>query len=152
MYSKSPFGTCLIILEFTQEYIYCFHFHVFYGIEIFGMRWISLGRGNQTEDHTALVLCLHTESDPQSRCVGILAVPGTGVVVPSLCLDTAQAADTRAEMKKQNDTRTSHSSSMEHQPTTGPYRYKTLQGLDYIDNSCSKNRGQVDEWRTKYEN
>lgn len=48
------------------------------------MRRISLGRGNQTEDHTALVLCLHTESDPQIQCVGILAVPGTGVVVPSL--------------------------------------------------------------------
>lgn len=53
-------------------------------MEIFGNGGISLRRGDQKEDHTALVLHLHIRLDPQFWCVGVLAVLRTGVVLPSL--------------------------------------------------------------------
>lgn len=64
--------------------MHCFLFQVFYGVEIFGIRKISLGRRSQTKEQIALVSYRHVELEPHFCCAAILAVPGTSVFL--LCL------------------------------------------------------------------
>lgn len=54
----------------------CFLFQVFYGVEIFGIRKISLGRRSQTKEQIGLVSYLHIELEPHFWCAAILSVLG----------------------------------------------------------------------------
>lgn len=122
IFYKSPFGSYLIFSEFPKRYMHSFLFQVFSGMEIFGIRRISLGRGSQTKDHTALVLHLHIELEPRFWCAGILPVPGSWVFLLSLagCYVWMQPRleVAGAKMRKRNDAHTSLNSSKEHQPPT----------------------------------
>lgn len=56
--------------------MHCFLFQVFYDVEVFGIRKISLGRGSQTKQQIALVSYLHIELEPHFWCAGILKFLG----------------------------------------------------------------------------
>lgn len=113
--------------------MYCFLFQAFYGMKIFGIRRLSLGRKNETKAHTTLVSRLHIELELPCLCAGILAVPGTWVFLLSLvgCYVWMQPRleFARAKMRKRNDAHTPLNSSKKHQPPMGLCSYSARFGL-----------------------
>lgn len=79
VFCKRPFGSFL-----RRRHMQCFLFQVFYGMEVFGIRKIGLGRRSQTKEQITLVSYLHIELEPHFWCAAILSVPGTSVFL--LCL------------------------------------------------------------------